>query len=105
MMKKSTNNYNKNSKKYEKDLDNFGSKTCIRCSSPYITEDQIKRQEFIESKSKWKSGDFKRVFGKNTTTIKTIPNIVNMSSPPRSPLSHQFREIDRNKWLKGKFRL
>ena len=101
LIKKSTNNFNKKYKQYEKDLNNFASKPYIRCSSPYSNEEERKRREFLETKNKWSSNiDFKKVFGKNSTNLKMLPSGIGGSSSPKS--SHQFRDIDRSKWVNNK---
>ena len=71
----------------------------IRCSSPYLTDEEKHKKEFLESKKQWtnKQQDFNRVFSKYDGT-NFIPNYVNLtSSPPISDM--KYRTLDRNKWV------
>ena len=99
-------NFNKKFKKYDKELNTFRDKPSIRCSSAYVTEDEARRREFIESKKLWMCPeDFKRVFGKRTinSNIKKesskedgeyIPNVFKEPN-----YEHQFREFDKTRWV------
>ena len=102
-------NFNKKYKKYDKELNTFRDKPSIRCSSDYITEDEARRREFIESKKQWMiPEDFHRVFGKRTNQLREkaekdknspkeyIPNIYQTFV-----LGYQFRPSDKNKskWM------
>ena len=51
--KRIKSNFNKNFKKYDKELNTYADTPSIRCSSAYTTEDQINRKELIKSKQKW----------------------------------------------------
>lgn len=62
-----------------------------------FSPEQIQRKEFLESKKKWLSKeDFHRVFGLRTTSIKPIPNIMNVGEPVSA---HKYREIHPEKWI------
>ena len=99
-------NFNKKFKKYDKELNTFRDKPSIRCSSAYVTEDEARRREFIESKKLWMCPeDFRRVFGKRTlnSNIKKesskedgeyIPNVFKEPN-----YEHQFREFDKTRWV------
>ena len=64
-------NYRHKFKKYEKELNTFGDKPSIRCSSAYMTQEEARRKEFMESKKKWMCNeDFKKVFGKQTLAMR-----------------------------------
>ena len=64
----------------------------------------MKRREFLNSKSKWLTqNDFKRVFGKNTNQLPPMAGIVvNGSSYEKSPTRHNFRELNKEKWIDKK---
>ena len=65
----------------------------IRNSSPYINEEQVKRQEFLESKKKWlDSKQFKSYFSKASKSDNFIPNYVTMT-PPNPSILHKFRVV------------
>ena len=65
--KRIKSNFNKNFKKFDKELNTYADTPSIRCSSAYVTEDQAYHRELIEAKKKWVSpDDFRRVFGRNT---------------------------------------
>lgn len=103
LTKKTISNYNKTFKKYEKDLNTFALKPSVRCSSAYLTEDERKRKEFLESKTKWTTKeDFKKTFGKHSTNLKPIPSIIATGSPPTYSYLPKFREIDKSKWVNDK---
>jgi hypothetical protein len=102
-------NFNKKFKKYDKELNTFRDKPSIRCSSEYITEDEARRRELMESKKHWMiPEDFHRVFGKRTNQLREkaekdknspkeyIPNIYETHV-----LGYQFRDTDKNKskWM------
>ncbi len=99
-------NFNKKFKKYDKELNTFRDKPSIRCSSAYVTEDEARRREFIESKKLWMCPeDFKRVFGKRTINSNMkkesskedgeyIPNVFKEPN-----YEHQFREFDKTRWV------
>ena len=65
----------------------------IRNSSPYINEEQVKRQEFLESKKKWlDSKEFKSYYSKASKSDNFIPNYVTMT-PSNPPILHKFRVV------------
>lgn len=76
----------------------------IRNSSPYVNEEQVKRQEFIESKKKWVDDrQFKSYFSKATKSDNFIPNYVTMT-PSEPPILHKFRVVKREEWLNEDFK-
>ena len=105
--KRIKSNFNKKFKKYDKELNTFRDKPSIRCSSAYITEQEQKRKDDIESKKFWMCPeDFKRVFGKRTLNKKDKEeqNRSNQLYPKSdvytsSVLGYQFRELDKSKWV------
>ncbi len=102
--KRIKSNFNKNFKKYDKELNTYADTPSIRCSSAYTTEDQIYRRELIKSKQKWVvQEDFKRMFGRKTENDRIKENTI---------LSHmdediyiepykidRFRKMDKSKWI------
>ena len=99
-------NFNDKFKKYDKELNTFRDKPSIRCSSAYVTEDEKRRREFIESKKLWMCPeDFRRVFGKRTlnsnmkkeTSKEDGEYIPNIFKEP--DYEHQFREFDKTRWV------
>ena len=105
--KRIKSNFNKKFKKYDKELNTFRDKPSIRCSSAYVTEQEQKRKDDIESKKFWMCPeDFKRVFGKRTLNKKDKEeqNRSNKLYPKNdvyttSVLGYQFRELDKSKWV------
>ena len=105
--KRIKSNFNRKFKKYDKELNTFRDKPSIRCSSAYITEQEQKRKDDIESKKYWMCPeDFKRVFGKRTLNKKDKEeqNRTNQLYPKSdvytsSVLGYQFRELDKSKWV------
>ena len=105
--KRIKSNFNRKFKKYDKELNTFRDKPSIRCSSAYITEQEQKRKDDIESKKFWMCPeDFKRVFGKRTLNKKDKEeqNRSNQLYPKSdvytsSVLGYQFRELDKSKWV------
>ena len=102
--KRIKSNFNKNFKKYDKELNTYADTPSIRCSSAYTTEDQVYRRELIKSKQKWVvQEDFKRMFGRKTENDRIKENTI---------LSHmdediyiepykidRFRKMDKSKWI------
>ena len=63
----------------------------------YITLEEFKKKEFLESKKKWISNeDFHRVFGLHTTSLKPIPNAMDTGDPISK---YKFRDEYPSKWL------
>ena len=63
----------------------------------YITMEERKRREFVESKKKWVTKeDFHRVFGLHTTSIKPIINTLTGGEPISK---YKYRDIFPEKWL------
>lgn len=82
--------------------DYYSKQQYIRNSSPYLSDDEKRRIEEIENKSKFLNHkDFVTSVGKYSTQNKYIPNYVQMS-PSQNPSNHQFRVIDKLKWLNKK---
>lgn len=76
----------------------------IRNSSPYISEEELVRQEYLKSKEKWiDNKSFKNYFGQATHTTNFIPNYVTIT-PSEPPILHKFREIEQNKWIGNNFK-
>lgn len=100
-------NFLKKYKKYDKDLNTFADNPSIRCSSPYATQEQLKRREFIKSKKFWVSSeDFKRYFGKKAENDrikekrKNEKYITDKYTDPKN--INLYRIIDKNKWISKK---
>ncbi len=75
----------------------------LRISTPYISDDDKLRLEYKQNKSIWiVNNDFSKYIGKATISKPTfIPNYVSMT-PSDPPLSYQFREIKKEKWVAKK---
>ena len=100
-------NFLKKYKKYDKDLNTYADNPSIRRSSAYLTQEQIKRREFIKSKKFWISSvDFKRYFGKKSENDRIKEKNKNeqyISDKYIDPSqSNILRIIDKNKWISKK---
>eukprot|EP00347_Sterkiella_histriomuscorum_P012234 403369376 len=82
-------------------------KPVIRISSPYqgCEEDQLRKRDRQNSAKRIASNDFKTSFGKASTNVNQnfIPNYVTMD-PSNPPMLHNFREENKNMWVKGPFK-
>ena len=94
-----------NEKKMNKTLTNFKKpKKLFEENNPsltrdneYITMEERRRREFVESKKKWVTKeDFHRVFGLHTTSIKPIINTLTGGEPISK---YKYRDIFPEKWL------
>ena len=104
-------NYLHKFQKYEKELNTFGDKPSIRCSSAYMTQEEARRKEFMESKKKWMCNeDFKKVFGKQTLAMRDKEELMynsrlyeeskkNEKSEYKSVLNYAYRTTDKSKWI------
>ena len=100
-------NFLKKYKKYDKDLNTYADNPSIRCSSAYLTQDQIKRREFINSKKLWISSvDFRRYFGKKSENERIKENNKDekyISDKYIEPAqANIYRIIDKTKWISKK---
>jgi hypothetical protein len=76
----------------------------IRNSSPYISEEELHRQEYIKSKERWMiPKQFQSYFGKASHSNNFIPNYVTIT-PSEPPILHKFRDTERDRWLDGNFK-
>ena len=105
--KRIKSNFNKNFKKYDKELNTYADTPSIRCSSAYITEDQAYHRELIESKKKWVcSEDFRRVFGINTENERLKEDMKNNRVEEDIYIEpyclDRFRKTDKSKWISKK---
>ena len=75
----------------------------LRNSSPYITDDEKRILEEIESKKKNynKKQRFVTSVGKYSMKPQYIPNYVQMT-PSENPLTHSFRDVDKSRWITNK---
>jgi hypothetical protein len=79
----------------------------IRNASPYISGEQLYRQEYLKSKLRWTSNkSFKGYFGKasSASAANFIPNYVTIT-PSEPPLLHKFRDLDKGKWIDDNFKV
>ena len=102
--KRIKSNFNKNFKKYDKELNTYADTPSIRCSSAYITADQAYQRELNESKKKWVcSEDFRRVFGRNTENERLKEEIKNSQVEEDIYIEpyclDKFRKTDKSKWI------
>lgn len=110
METKIKSNYKSKFKKYEKELNTFGDKPSIRCSSAYMTNEEARRKEFLESKKYWMcQEDFKKVFGKQTLAMRDREEIMNNSkiyeetkNDYKPVLNYAYRTTDKSKWISKK---
>ena len=105
--KRIKSNFRKKYQKYDKDLNTYADNPSIRCSSAYVTQEQIKRREFINSKKFWvTSVDFKRYFGKKTENdrIKEKKKLEQyISDKYIEPTQlNIYRMTDKSKWMSRK---
>ena len=71
----------------------------VRISSPYLSQAEMERRKEKESRKKWISKQpFKSFVVKSQ--VEEIRNYVSMSQS-KSPLLHDFREVNRRKWKNG----
>lgn len=78
----------------------------IRNASPYISEEELYRKEYLQSKNKWMSkNSFKNYFGKASSSKSSnfIPNYVTIT-PSEPPILHKFRDMDREQWMDENFK-
>jgi hypothetical protein len=82
--------------------DYYSNQKFIRNGSPYLNDDEKRKIEEIKNKSKFlnNKGFFTSV-GKYSMPIKYISNYVQLS-PSENPSIHQFRTIDKLKWITKK---
>ena len=105
--KRIKSNFNKNFKKFDKELNTYADTPSIRCSSAYVTEDQAYHRELIEAKKKWVSpDDFRRVFGRNTENERIKEEMKNNRIEDDIYIEpyriDKFREINKTKWISKK---
>lgn len=99
------NNYNKKYKKFESELNTFADKACIRASSEYKTNDEIKRREEINSKKLWlNKKDFQSVFPLNKEEAILKFNYQQNDYEKSNPMLHQFRDLNKTNWIDGNFK-
>lgn len=68
-------------------------------SSPYISEEELKRKEYMESKKKWTAPEqFRTYFNKATNGDNFIPNYVTIT-PSEPPILHKFRSVKKEDWI------
>ena len=78
----------------------------IRNASPYISEEELYRMEYIKSKQRWVDGQpFKTYFGKASSSSSSnfIPNYVTLT-PSEPPALHKFRNLEKDKWVDDNFK-
>ena len=75
----------------------------LRNSSPYISENEQRILEEKENKKHFfdKHKNFVTSVGKYSMKPNFIPNYVGMT-PSENPNNHEFREVDKNKWINHK---
>ena len=105
--KRIKSNFNKTFRKYDKELNTYADTPSIRCSSAYITEDQVYHRQLIESKKKWVANeDFKRVFGRNTENERLKEerkyNTIDEDIYIEPYCLDKFRKTDKSKWVSKK---
>uniref|UniRef100_A0A7S3KB94 Uncharacterized protein n=1 Tax=Euplotes crassus TaxID=5936 RepID=A0A7S3KB94_EUPCR len=72
--------------------------------SPYITEEDLKRKEYLQSKKGWISPEtFRSYFSKATKSDNFIENYVTMT-PSDPPILHKFRSAKKEDWLSHDFK-
>jgi hypothetical protein len=68
-------------------------------ASPYISEEERYRKEYLDNKKKWidKKG-FSNALPKNSA-ISEIPNYVNLDHYGETAINHQFRDDPKEKYI------
>lgn len=91
-------------KKFEGEMKNENKIGSIRCSSPFMSADQMRNKEILESKSKWVTqNDFKKTFGKRTAVMNETPMVEYNSSQYNSPSKFTYRDTNNKaKWISNK---
>jgi hypothetical protein len=77
----------------------------VNIGSLYKSDEEIRREEYKESKSKWitKCG-FISHGPKHCTGYRVIENYVG-KDPSEPPILHNFRPVNKTKWISGTFKL
>ena len=82
--------------------DYYQQQSFLRNSSPYISEDEKRILEEKENKKHFfKNKEFFTSVGKYSMKQNFIPNYVGLT-PGENPKNHEFREVDKNKWINKK---
>jgi hypothetical protein len=82
--------------------DYYQQQSFLRNSSPYITEHEKQILEEKENKKHFfKQKNFVTSVGKYSMKPNFIPNYVGLT-PGENPKNHEFREVDKNKWMNKK---
>lgn len=82
--------------------DYYQQQSFLRNSSPYITEHEKHVLEEKENKKHFfKNKEFFTSVGKYSMKQNFIPNYVGLT-PGENPKNHEFREVDKNKWINKK---
>ena len=82
--------------------DYYQQQSFLRNSSPYITEHEKQILEEKENKKHFfKHKNFVTSVGKYSMKPNFIPNYVGLT-PGENPKNHEFRDIDKNKWMNKK---
>ena len=82
--------------------DYYQQQSFLRNSSPYITEQERQILEEKENKKHFfKHKNFVTSVGKYSMKPNFIPNYVGLT-PGENPKNHEFREVDKNKWMNKK---
>ena len=82
--------------------DYYQQQSFLRNSSPYITEHEKHVLEEKENKKYFfKNKEFFTSVGKYSMKQNFIPNYVGLT-PGENPKNHEFREVDKNKWINKK---
>ena len=82
--------------------DYYQQQNFLRNSSPYITEHEKQILEEKENKKHFfKHKNFVTSVGKYSMKPNFIPNYVGLT-PGENPKNHEFREVDKNKWMNKK---
>jgi hypothetical protein len=88
----------------------------IASSSPYVSEEELRRKEYMESKKRWVSNKEFKSFHKGifynswfaylfsaSKQESFIPNYVTMT-PSEPPILHKFKSVKKEDWLSGDFK-
>ena len=82
--------------------DYYQQQSFLRNSSPYISEHEKQILEEKENKKHFfKHKNFVTSVGKYSMKPNYIPNYVGLT-PGENPKNHEFREVDKNKWMNKK---
>eukprot|EP00826_Nyctotherus_ovalis_P013712 TRINITY_DN13745_c0_g4_i1.p2 TRINITY_DN13745_c0_g4~~TRINITY_DN13745_c0_g4_i1.p2 ORF type:complete len:246 (+),score=43.73 TRINITY_DN13745_c0_g4_i1:1180-1917(+) len=77
---------------------------CVRAGSAYKSREELVQEEYKRTKKKWITAKGFIPYGYKNEEYKAIKNYVTQD-PSEPPVLHNFRPVDKNKWIAGRFKL